>query len=250
MALSSEQWHDRFQVQASWTRAYRSHFFEQLDLAQSDRILDIGCGTGALFADLTSHTTGSVFGADINLEHLELSAEVSGIHLLGGDVHRLPFADRCFDLVICHYFLMWTGDPFHALMEMKRVTRSGGIVAAFAEPDYGGRIDFPIEFIQLRELQIEGLIRSGADPMQGRKLRTIFSSAGLSIQEWGVYQGAWQGGQTPEEIDSEWMVLREDLQGQLSKIEIAALEKHDRQARESGSRLVYVPTFYCWGIAP
>ncbi len=40
---------------------------------------------------------------------------------------------------------------------MHRVTSNNGYVVAFAEPDYGGRIDYPPEFIKIRDFQIKGL---------------------------------------------------------------------------------------------
>jgi len=58
--------------------------------------------------------------------------------LSGGDASRLPFADGFFDLTYCHYLFLWLKHPLQALQEMKRVTRPGGWVATFAEPDYEG----------------------------------------------------------------------------------------------------------------
>ena len=248
MPLSGEDWHRRYQVQAQWTEALRLYFLDLYKKEEFSSILEIGCGTGALLPAFSNLSSTQLIGADLNLEHLELASQsCRDCGFIGCDVHQLPFEEGSFDLVFCHYFLLWVGDPGHALREMHRVTRSGGLVAAFAEPDFGGRIDYPTEFIQIREYQISSLLDSGADPRLGRKLKSLFTSGGFSDLEYGVYQGSWQDEISQEEIDSEWMVLSEDLAKYLTRAEILALRKHDQLTRDQGTRLTYLPTFYAWG---
>lgn len=149
--------------------------------------------------------------------------------------------------MLCHYFLLWTGYPSGALKEMHRVTSNNSYVVAFAEPDYGGRIDFPSELSKIRDYQITGLINAGADPLMGRKLKSLFINEGFSDIVCGVYEGSWDKNPSQAELESEWRVLQEDLSGILSKSEIAVLKKHETKSIEKGTRLIYVPTFYCWG---
>jgi len=248
MPLSLQDWHARYKVQAQWTKALRIYFFELLKTHPQEKILDIGCGTGVLLPDLQVLSPAEIYGADINLKNLDLAKMGSPeSHLLGADVFHLPFPDDSFDLVLCHYFLLWTGYPSKALQEMVRVTAENGYVVAFAEPDYGGRIDYPLEFIRIRDYQISGLINAGADPRMGRTLKALFSAGGFSDIICGVYEGAWKKDLSQSELDSEWQVLEEDLSGILSKTEIAVLKKHETAAIKNGTRLIYVPTFYCWG---
>jgi len=208
----------------------------------------MGCGTGVLLPDLQALSPAVVFGADINLNNLSLAKKGSpDTPLIGTDVFHLPFPDDSFDLVLCHYFLLWTGMPSAALKEMRRVTSENCYVVAFAEPDYGGRIDYPPEFIGIRDYQITGLINAGANPRMGRSLKSIFSEGGFTDIVCGVYEGSWQKEPSQAELDSEWQVLAEDLSGILSKAEIAVLKKHEMEAIAKGTRLIYVPTFYCWG---
>ena len=248
MPLSLQDWHDRYQVQAQWTRALRTYFFDLLKTHPQERILDIGCGTGVLLPDLQALSPADIYGADINLENLSLAKGGSPeTHLTSTDVFHLPFPDDSFDLVLCHYFLLWTGYPYGALKEMRRVTSNNGYVVAFAEPDYGGRIDYPPEFIKIRDYQITGLIKAGADPRMGRKLKSLFFDGGFSDIVCGVYEGSWQKTPSQAELESDWRVLEEDLSGILSKTEIAVLKKLEIKSMEKGTRLIYVPTFYCWG---
>lgn len=227
------------------------YFFNLIKGDHIKCVLDIGCGTGALLSDLEALSPGRIIGADINLEYLQLASSTApDVDLLGANVHLLPFRENSFDIVLCHYFLLWAGNPQHALEEMRRVTRPGGSVVAFAEPDYGGRIDHPQEFVPIREFQISALIKAGADPHLGRKLRSMFWETGFTEIESGVYQGSWSSELSQEEIDSEWMVLAADLADFLTENELQEFQKLERISRERGDRLVYVPTFFTWGKVP
>ncbi len=251
MSLSIQEWHNRFLIQAQWTRALRLYFFDLLQISGQEKILDIGCGTGALLPDLESLSPAEVYGADILEGHLlQAQRTCRTCSLLCADVHHLPLSSQIFDIVLSHYFLMWVGDPANALKEMCRITKPGGYIVAFAEPDYGGRIDFPPEFIKLRDYQISSLLKSGADPRMGRKLQNLFHTLRLEEIHIGVYEGSWDSMPSREEIESEWLVLEEDLAGILKPAELRELKKHDQAAWKNGSRLIYVPTFYAWGRVP
>jgi ubiquinone/menaquinone biosynthesis C-methylase UbiE len=251
MPLTIQDWHNRFLLQAQWTKALRLYFFDLIKLDPADKILDIGCGTGALLPDLQSLSPATIFGADVSLKHLQQALQTSQESLLvGADVHHLPVAEAAFDMVLSHYFLMWIGDAAHAIRELCRVIKPGGYLVAFAEPDYGGRIDYPPEFIKLREYQITGLLNAGADPRMGRKLRSLFYEAELEEIHCGVYDGRWEKTFSRKDIESEWLMLEEDLKSILSDAEFNELRIHENKALADGSRLIYVPTFYAWGRVP
>lgn len=248
MPLSIQDRQNRFLIQAQWTRALRLYFFQLLNVQQMEKILDMGCGTGALLPDLQSLSPADIFGLDILEEHLLVAQRICPeCNLNCADVHHLPYPDNIYDMVLSHYFLMWVGNPAKALKEMIRITKTGGYIVAFAEPDYGGRIDFPPEFINIQDYQISGLLKAGADPRMGRKLHSLFLESGLSDIQTGVYEGKWDHKPSQEEIESEWQVLEDDLAGFLSPGELNALKKREQAAWENGTRLIYVPTFYSWG---
>jgi len=248
MPLTLQDWHDRFTIQAQWTKALRLYLFDMLRTQSSDKILDMGCGTGALLQDLQSLSPAEIYGADISLDHLQLAQAGSPeSRLVGANVHQLPFPANTFNIILTHYFLMWIGDPLYALKEMIRVIKGGGYLICFAEPDYGGRLDFPPEFNSLKDYQIKGLINAGADPMIGRKLKSLFNTSGLKDIQYGVYEGRWSTDPSPVEVESEWQMLENDLNGIVSSEELAEMKKHDLTSRQKGSRIIYVPTFYAWG---
>jgi SAM-dependent methyltransferase len=97
------------------------------------------CGaSGALL------TPGVVIGLDRDQQVNEYARRSHpGAACITGLGERLPFPDSSFDLVCCHFLLLWVADPLNVLTEMLRVTRPGGGVLCLAEPDYGGRIEYP-----------------------------------------------------------------------------------------------------------
>ncbi len=251
MPLSTLEWHQRYLQQAQWTRSLRLYLFEKLDIPHASYVLDVGCGSGALEPELAEQLQGRLFGLDIDREALRLAhAGEAIVDYTQGDAFHLPYRGGSFNLTLCHFVLLWTAPPAEVLAEMRRVTRRGGCVLALAEPDYGGRIDFPDSLAGLGEMQRAALRRQGADPLTGRRLRHLFNGCGLEGVEAGVLGGQWSGGTGVVEQHAEWEMLRSDLQDALSAQELGAYQQMDAQAWADGSRVLYVPTFYAWGRVP
>jgi ubiquinone/menaquinone biosynthesis C-methylase UbiE len=169
---------DLYKGQMDWTASTRKRLYRHMDLFHAKRILEVGSGTGAILREIrTINPSAKLIGLDQNLLALKYSQKMAtdGTLILG-DGAVLPFSSQGFDIVVCHYFLMWVEDPIVTLREMLRVTRMGGWIACLAEPDYGGRLDFPDSEIW-RDLLLNSI--SAADPFIGRKLRTFFYQIGL-----------------------------------------------------------------------
>ncbi|HEX7567532.1 MAG TPA: methyltransferase domain-containing protein [Anaerolineaceae bacterium] len=243
-----EKWHKRFLQQTRWTESVRRFLFQQADITRADAILEAGCGSGAILADIFRQTNAHLVGIDLKLEYLRY-ARSGGIffELAGADVFHLPFANQVFSHACCHFFLLWVHDPLQALLEMKRVTKPGGFILALAEPDYGGRIDHPPSLVQLGQLQVQSLIRQGADPLMGRKLKSLFNQSGLRNVQSGVIWGQWKEQPAMEEWELEWNTLESDLEGMVSQERLAELKQLDLAAWKDGERILFVPTFYTSG---
>ena len=154
-------WHRRYLQQAAWTRDLRLYLFEHAGLKKALRVLEVGCGTGAVLADLD--TPASIFGLDVDfLRLVGAKSHVSAAVLTCGNALGLPYSPGVFDLTFCHFLLLWVGDPLQALREMKRVTRPGGSVLALAEPDYNSRLDEPQTLAQLGCWQAEIPAKAGS----------------------------------------------------------------------------------------
>jgi SAM-dependent methyltransferase len=240
-------WHTRYLQQARWTENLRSYLFNKVGIAAAGRVLDLGCGTGALLGGLPVKAGAAVHGADLSLPAvIEASVHAPGARLLCADGASLPYADSTFDVVFCHFVLLWVREPLPVLEEMRRVTRAGGAVLALAEPDYGGRIDYPPPLEQLGRWQADSLRGQGADPIMGRKLAGLFARAGLRQVETGVLGGEWRAS-IPGERELEWDVLQADLAGKIPAQDIQKMKILDDEAWETGERVLFVPTFFAWG---
>ena len=238
-------WHTRYTQQATWTRDLRAYLFEKAGLNQARRVLEVGCGTGAILRELA--TPALMHGLDLNPVALtECRIHAPSASLVHGNVLSLPYLNATFDIVYCHFLLLWVRNPLQALVEMKRVTKPGGHILACAEPDYSNRIDKPDELVQLGKWQTESLERQGADPGFGVRLAESFFQAGVTINETGTIQGL-EKEPSPGEWEIEWAVIESDLAGFVPGEDIQKIKRLDQQARARGERVLHVPTYFAWG---
>lgn len=93
------------------------------------RVLDLGCGTGALAARLLDAIPGcSLTGVDLSQRMVEVArARLAGrAEVLLGDAERLPFHDAAFDVVVCNDSFHHYPDPERAAFQAWRVLAAGG----------------------------------------------------------------------------------------------------------------------------
>jgi len=238
-------WHTRYAQQAKWTRDLRAYLFNQAKLNDASRMLEVGCGTGAILSELPEHI--ALHGLDLNPAALaECKVNAPAVALIRGNALTLPYSDQSFDIVYCHFLLLWVKNPLQALLEMKRVTKAGGNIIAFAEPDYLNRIDAPDELVQLGKWQTEALIKQGANPALGARLAELFFQAGITILETGTIQSV-DNEPSPQDWETEWAVIESDLAGKVSGADIPKMKIIDKQAWANGQRKLHVPTYFAWG---
>src|SRR4030042_577028 len=250
MTLSESQLHLRYQQQARWTLNLRKFIYDQVGIQHANKILDVGCGTGVLENELNRLSPSSIFGLDIDPLPLHIAQDYApkSIYTMG-DCTRLPFHTGEFDFSLCHFLLLWVNGSLDAVREMARVTRPHGFVLVLAEPDYGGRIDYPAELSQLGDWQTAALRMQGANPNMGRELRSIFSRVGLINVQVGVLGGQWREIDSDQDNGMEWKVLESDLcQNTEFILQADKLKALDLASREAHQRILYVPTFYAYGM--
>src|SRR5512145_3576700 len=158
----------------------RAYLFKKARLDTARRVLEVGCGTGAILSELPDMI--SLHGLDIDRVALSrCRVNASAASVVQGNALGLPYQNQIFDIVYCHFFLLWVGDPLQSMLEMKRVAKTGAHIIAFAEPDYTARVDEPRELAPLGGWQAESLKRQGADPGLGARLDDLFFEAGLQL---------------------------------------------------------------------
>lgn len=238
-------WADRYRQQVKWTNATRRYLFDRLGLSADTSILEVGCGSGAVLDALQADGFTRLAGLDIDWTGLRLAEPIRP--LVCGDGLHLPFGSGRFDAAICHFLLMWVADPLIVLKEMRRVTRPGGYVFILAEPDYGGRLDYPSPLELLGRMQTEALQAQGADPFIGKRLKELMALNGYAQVHAGLIGSEWPPKLAAGERDLEWQVIERDLAGRLTKDELQQYRLADEQAWQEGTRILHVPIFYAWG---
>lgn len=104
---------------------------KRLSLEPSDRILDIGCGTGVLLHHLSKiHPADHLFCIDPvpDMPAVAKNRLTASITLLEGWAEQLPFGSGQFDVVVSCSMFHYIREPVIALNEMRRVFRPGGLL--------------------------------------------------------------------------------------------------------------------------
>ena len=211
-----ERLHSRYLVQATWTRSIRQRLFDSVEIQSEQKILEVGSGTGVISAEISRQFPVESIGVDIDRSAAAFAQRMDPeSSYLAGDGFELPFQADVFDGALCHFLLLWVQNPEQILKEMVRVTKPGSWILALAEPDYGGRLDFPHELEAIGKVQIQALLKQGANPYLGRTLRALFQSAELTNIRTGVLGGEWQRSPDAEQMKSEWETMVQDLSGLL-----------------------------------
>lgn len=173
-------------------------------LAPDARVLDVGCGPGSITVGLAQRVPqGHVTGIDSSPCVLEQAlsapgaAEQANLSFEDGDVYSLRFQDDSFDVVHAHQVLQHLTDPVAALVEMRRVCRPGGVVAA-RDADFGVMCWHPEspEMTEWCSLYRQVARGAGGEPDAGRRLGSWARSASFSRVD--VSASAWSFSQPAE----------------------------------------------------
>jgi ubiquinone/menaquinone biosynthesis C-methylase UbiE len=129
--------YDRFM--GRYSRELAPRLIEFAGIQPEMRVLDVGCGPGAL-AEALAERVGAerVAAADPSEPFVEAcAARVPGADVRRADAEELPWADSEFDAALAQLVVNFMRDAQAGVSEMRRVARAGGVVAACTW-DYGG----------------------------------------------------------------------------------------------------------------
>ena len=105
---------------------------EQPGVAAGQRVLDVGCGPGALTGELRARLgAASICAIDPSAPFVEACARRNpGVDVRQGSAEDLPYGDGEFDAALAELVFHFVSDPLRAAREMGRVVRPGGSVGA------------------------------------------------------------------------------------------------------------------------
>ena len=116
-----------------------AEFADACGVYAGQRALDVGCGPGALTAELVRRLGAeAVTAVDPSPPFVAAAAaRFPEVDVRTGAAENLPFADDSFDIALAQLVVHFMADPVQGLREMRRVTRPGGAVGACVW-DHGG----------------------------------------------------------------------------------------------------------------
>lgn len=122
-----------------YSRALAQALISRAGIRPGQRVLDVGCGPGALSAELAALVGPErVAAVDTSPEYLAACRDrTPGVDARVAAGESLPFEAASFDAVLSQLVLNFLSDAPAAMREMSRVTRPGGTVGA-AVWDYAG----------------------------------------------------------------------------------------------------------------
>lgn len=154
------------------------------------RLLDCGCGMGALTTSLAEWLApGEVIGFDREQSQIDAArawaAEkgVRNVRFQTGNIYEIPFPDASFDAVFAYTVLEHVREPLRAIREMRRVLKPDGVVG-LCDPDYEAQLQAP-SLPGLQELMklMSRFSEEHASPYYARHQRQYLLEAGFARTE-------------------------------------------------------------------
>jgi SAM-dependent methyltransferase len=150
-------------------------------IAAGQRVLDVGCGPGALTSELVKRLGPSAVAAVDPSEPFVAAAQERhpGVSVRRAVAEDLPFEDEAFDAALGQLVVHFMTDPVAGLREMARVTRKGGVVAACVWDHGGGHGPLSVFWKAARELDPGVADESQLAGAREGHLTQLFREAGL-----------------------------------------------------------------------
>jgi ubiquinone/menaquinone biosynthesis C-methylase UbiE len=130
------------QLMGRWSKKLAPLFIDFVGLADGEKILDVGCGTGSLtFALAGTANLSEIAAIDYSAVFVEEAIRRNTdprIKIRQADACALPFEDGMFDRALALLVLHFVPEAGKAVAEMRRVVRPGGVVAAAVWDHLGG----------------------------------------------------------------------------------------------------------------
>ena len=198
-AVAAEAY-DRFMGRYSTPLGPR--FADFADVAPPQRVLDVGCGPGALTGELVGRLGPAAVSAVDPSEPFVAAAQERhpGVDVRHAPAEALPFPADDFDAALAQLVVHFMADPVAGLHEMARVTRPGGLVAACVWDHGGGRGPLSRFWDAARTLDPDVEDESQLAGAREGHLGELFAEAGLH----DIEETALSVGVEHESFDAWW----------------------------------------------
>jgi SAM-dependent methyltransferase len=177
--------YDRFM--GRYSRLLAPQMADFAGVTRGRRAVDVGCGPGALTAELVDRLgADAVAAVDPSAPFVEaIRTRYPGVEVHQAPAEALPFADASFDVALAQLVVHFMSDPVAGLTEMRRVTRNDGIVAACVWDLAGGRSPLSVFWEAAAELDPDVQDESKRPGAREGHLAELFNAAGLrEVESW------------------------------------------------------------------
>ena len=157
-------------------------FAELAGVRPGQRVLDVGCGPGALTAQLVDRLGADAVAAiDPSAPFVAaVRARFPAVDVRTGVAEHLPFPDDSFDVVLAQLVVHFMADPVSGLAEMARVIIPGGLVAACVWDHAGDGGPLAMFWRAVHDIDPDAPGEAGLAGAREGHLAELCRSAGLS----------------------------------------------------------------------
>jgi ubiquinone/menaquinone biosynthesis C-methylase UbiE len=216
-----------------WSRLVGEEFLAWLDAPKGARWLDVGCGNGAFTEEVVAgYAPAAVTAVDPSEGQLAFARTRPGTEMVDfrtAGAQELPFTSESFDLAIMALVISFVPDPPKAVIEMSRVVRPGGVVAAYMWDFAAGGTPFNPLIAAMKSLGIDAPLPPSADASRGDALHQLWENAALeSIEDRSIiitaafssFEDFWESSSMPigpigKVIEAMSAAAREELRERL-----------------------------------
>ena len=161
-------------------------FADYAGVLSGQRVIDVGCGPGALTHELVQRVgAANVSAVDPSESFVAAARErFPEVDARRASAESLPFADKTFDAALAQLVVHFMSDPIAGLREMARVVRKGGVVAACVwDHSAAGRGPLNVFWQAAREVDPDVVDEARRAGSSEGDLHTLFVRAGLRAVE-------------------------------------------------------------------